>query len=145
MHPGKGLARNGSSSRRSRHRDGLSHSSPAQLVPTTDSFHDYCCKCSALSQNLPHPADGGSSTGQVAIHAALLPGTYKVLLFGRNLPKSGLKSTPEPNIYGNVSTVYDVQTGNYRVTPNFETLFCAGHTIMSDGNVVAAGGDWGLG
>jgi hypothetical protein len=93
----------------------------------------------------PTMQDGRSSTGQVAIHAALLPGTYKVLLFGRNLPKKGLKSDPEPNVYGNVSTVYDVQTGNYRVTPNFETLFCAGHTIMSDGNVVAAGGDWGLG
>jgi hypothetical protein len=101
------------------------------------------CLASNLSN---HPAaDGRSSTGQVAIHAALLPGTYKVLLFGRNLPKSGLKSTPEPNVYGNVSTVYDVQTGNYRVTPNFETLFCAGHTVMSDGNIVAAGGDWGLG
>jgi hypothetical protein len=91
------------------------------------------------------PEDGRSSTGQVAIHSALLPGTYKILLFGRNLPKSGIKSTPEPNVYGNVSTVYDVQTGSYKVTPNFETLFCAGHTVMSDGNVVAAGGDWGLG
>lgn len=61
-----------------------------------------------------HNTDGRSSTGQVAIHAALLPGTYKVLLFGRNLPKSGPKSTAEPNVYGNVSTVYDVQSGNYR-------------------------------
>lgn len=83
-----------------------------------------------FSNCLPHPTprhtqlklllttskhtDGRSSTGQVAIHAALLPGTYKVLLFGRNLPKSGLKSTAEPNVYGNVSTVYDVQSGNYR-------------------------------
>lgn len=66
-------------------------------------------------------------------------------MFGRNLPKKGPKSIAEPNVYGNVSTVFDAQTGNYRVTPNFETLFCAGHTVMSDGNVVAAGGDWGLG
>jgi hypothetical protein len=29
------------------------------------------------------------------------------------------------------------------VTPNYETLFCAGHTIASDGMVVAAGGDMG--
>jgi hypothetical protein len=31
------------------------------------------------------------------------------------------------------------------VTPNYETLFCAGHTIASDGMVVAAGGDMGEG
>jgi hypothetical protein len=29
------------------------------------------------------------------------------------------------------------------VTPNYETLFCAGHTWASDGNLVAAGGDMG--
>jgi hypothetical protein len=59
----------------------------------------------------------------------LLPYSYKVLLFGRNLPKSGPKSQPEPNVGGNVSTVYDVTTGTYVVTPNYETLFCAGHTV----------------
>lgn len=73
--------------------------------------------------------DGRSSTGQVAIHSVLLPYSYKVLLFGRNLPKSGPKSTPEPGVGGNVSTVYDVTSGTYVVTPNYETLFCAGHTV----------------
>lgn len=29
------------------------------------------------------------------------------------------------------------------MTPNYETLFCTGHTVMSDGNVLAAGGDIG--
>lgn len=75
----------------------------------------------------------------------LLPQSYKVLIAGRNLPKSGPKSTPEPNVGGNVSTVYDVAAGTYVVTPNYETLFCTGHSVMSDGMVVAAGGDWGLG
>lgn len=93
----------------------------------------------------PSMPDSRSSTGQVAIHSVLLPYSYKVLLFGRNLPKSGPKSTPEPGVGGNVSTVYDVTSGTYVVTPNYETLFCAGHTTMSDGNVVAAGGDMGFG
>jgi hypothetical protein len=53
--------------------------------------------------------DRHSSTGQVAIHAALIPGTYKIILFGRNLPLSGPKSKPEPGVGGNVSTVYDVK------------------------------------
>lgn len=35
------------------------------------------------------------------------------------------------------------QTGTYTVTPNYETLFCAGHTWTSDGTLVAAGGDMG--
>lgn len=88
-------------------------------------------------------ADQRSSTGQVAIHAALLPESYRIILAGRNLPRFGPKSIPEPRLYGNVSTVYDVKTGNYLVTPNYETLFCTGHTVMSDGNVLAAGGDIG--
>lgn len=88
-------------------------------------------------------AGGRSSTGTTAIHAILIPGTYKILLFGRNLPKYGLKAVAEPSIGGNVSTVYDVKTGRYIVTPNYETLFCASHTVMSDGNIVAAGGDMG--
>ena len=57
----------------------------------------------------PDMPDRRSSTGQVAIHAALIPGTYKIILFGRNLPLSGPKSTPEPGVGGNVSTVYDVK------------------------------------
>ena len=57
----------------------------------------------------PDMPDRHSSTGQVAIHAALIPGTYKIILFGRNLPLSGPKSKPEPNVGGNVSTVYDVK------------------------------------
>jgi hypothetical protein len=65
----------------------------------------------------------------VAIHSVLLPFSYKILLFGRNLPTSGPKSQPEPRVGGNVSTVYDVTSGNYIVTPNYETLFCAGHTV----------------
>lgn len=89
--------------------------------------------------------DGRSSTGQVAIHAVLLPRSYKVLIFGRNLPKSGPKSIPEPRVGGNVSVVFDVSTGDYVVTPNYETLFCAGHTTMPDGQVLAAGGDPGVG
>jgi hypothetical protein len=36
-----------------------------------------------------------------------------------------------------------LQKGTYRVAVNYETLFCAGHTWMSDGNLVAAGGDMG--
>ncbi|KAF8059661.1 CA1 [Scenedesmus sp. PABB004] len=93
----------------------------------------------------PSMPDRRSSTGQVAIHSVLLPGSYRILLFGRNLPKAGPKSTPEPRVGGNVSTVYDVRTGDYVVTPNYETLFCAGHTTLSDGTVVAAGGDMGFG
>jgi hypothetical protein len=38
---------------------------------------------------------------------------------------------------------YPPQTGTYQVTPNYETLFCAGHTWASDGNLIAAGGDMG--
>ena len=30
------------------------------------------------------------------------------------------------------------------MTPNYETLFCAGHTWTSDGTLVAAGGDMGV-
>eukprot|EP00879_Flechtneria_rotunda_P020263 GHRR01021311.1.p1 GENE.GHRR01021311.1~~GHRR01021311.1.p1 ORF type:complete len:215 (+),score=33.30 GHRR01021311.1:423-1067(+) len=93
----------------------------------------------------PSMPDQHSSTGQVAIHAVLLPESYKILIFGRNIPKSGPKSQPEPHVYGNVSTVYDAKAGTYIVTPNAETLFCAGHTITSDGNVVATGGDMGYG
>lgn len=92
----------------------------------------------------PDMPDKRSSTGQVAIHAALIPGTYKIILFGRNLPLSGPKSVPEPGVGGNVSTVYDAKTGTYRVAPNYETLFCAGHTWTSDGTLVAAGGDMGV-
>ncbi|KIZ03620.1 glyoxal or galactose oxidase [Monoraphidium neglectum] len=92
----------------------------------------------------PQMPDKHSSTGQVAIHSVLLPQSYKILVFGRNLPLSGPKSKPEPGVGGNVSTVYDVKTGTYVVTPNYETLFCAGHTIASDGMVVAAGGDMGV-
>lgn len=92
----------------------------------------------------PEMPDRHSSTGQVAIHAALLPGTYKILIFGRNLPLSGPKAKPEPGVGGNVSTVYDVKAGTYKVTPNYETLFCAGHTWTSDGMLVAAGGDMGV-
>ncbi|GBF98436.1 hypothetical protein Rsub_11081 [Raphidocelis subcapitata] len=92
----------------------------------------------------PDMSDKHSSTGQVAIHAALIPGTYKIILFGRNLPLSGPKSNPEPGVGGNVSTVYNVQTGTYQVTPNYETLFCAGHTWSSDGQLIAAGGDMGV-
>ncbi|KAI8472424.1 MAG: hypothetical protein J3K34DRAFT_414131 [Monoraphidium minutum] len=92
----------------------------------------------------PKMPDRHSSTGQVAIHSVLLPQSYKILLFGRNLPLSGPKAKGEPGVGGNVSTVYDVKTGTYKVTPNYETLFCAGHTITSDGTVVAAGGDMGV-
>lgn len=64
-----------------------------------------------------HPCtDRRSSTGQVAIHAALIPGTYKILLFGRNLPLSGPKSVPEPGVGGNVSTVYDVKVWTTAIT-----------------------------
>lgn len=64
----------------------------------------------------PRLPDKRSSTGQVAIHAALIPGTYKIILWGRNLPKSGPKSVPEPGmgepgVGGNVSAVYDVKVG----------------------------------
>jgi hypothetical protein len=47
----------------------------------------------------------------VAIHSVLLPQSYKILVFGRNLPLSGPKSKPEPGVGGNVSTVYDVKVG----------------------------------
>jgi len=88
-----------------------------------------------------------SSTGQVAIHAVLLPGpgSYRILIAGRNLPKQGPKSAPEPNVYGNVSTIYDAKSGTYRVSENYDTLFCTGHTHAADGTIVAAGGDAGRG
>ncbi len=102
------------------------------------------CKCSqCFGAAVCDGADRRSSTGQVAIHAVLLPETYKILLAGRNLPKSGPKSIPERGVGGNVSTVYDVKTGTYVVTPNYETVFCTAHTVMSDGVVVLAGGDMG--
>jgi hypothetical protein len=50
----------------------------------------------------------------VAIHAALIPASYKIILWGRNLPLTGPKSVPEPGIGsngGNVSTVFDVKVG----------------------------------
>jgi hypothetical protein len=79
----------------------------------------------------------------VAIHAFLLPESYKVVIAGRNLPKQGPMSVPEPGVGGNVSTIYDVKTGTYTVAVNYETLFCTAHTHVSDGNIVAAGGDMG--
>jgi hypothetical protein len=93
----------------------------------------------------PDMPDGRSSTGQVAIHAVLLPNSYRILIAGRNLPKSGPKSIPEPQVYGNVSTVYDAKRGTYVVAENYETLFCTGHSHASDGTIVAAGGDAGRG
>eukprot|EP00877_Chromochloris_zofingiensis_P010557 jgi/Chrzof1/5755/Cz16g14190.t1 len=90
-----------------------------------------------------NPKLGRSSTGQVAIHAMLVPSSYKIVIAGRNLPKKGPKSVPEPGVGGNVSTIWDAKTGTYTIAPNVDTLFCTAHTMMSDGNIVAAGGDMG--
>jgi hypothetical protein len=98
----------------------------------------------ALLRN-PEMPGRRSSTGQVAIHSVLIPGTYKILIAGRNLPKNGPKSIPEPQVGGNVSTIYDAKAGTYRVSENYDTLFCTGHTHASDGTIVAAGGDAGRG
>jgi hypothetical protein len=54
----------------------------------------------------------------VAIHAALVPGTYKIILFGRNLPLSGSKSVPEPGVGGNVSTLYDAKVRRIEGRPS---------------------------
>jgi len=51
---------------------------------------------------------------------------------------------PRPNSTHSTRPPQTAQSGTYKVTPNYETLFCAGHTWSSDGNLVAAGGDMGV-
>ncbi|KIZ02371.1 hypothetical protein MNEG_5590 [Monoraphidium neglectum] len=71
--------------------------------------------------------NGLSSTGVVAMHAALIPATDQVLLWSRRLP-NGVAPQPgmSPNGRGEVSSIYDTVTGTYAAqfwTSNFEFSF----------------------
>ncbi|MGH7500075.1 MAG: galactose oxidase-like domain-containing protein [Gemmatimonadales bacterium] len=59
----------------------------------------------------------------VALHVSLLP-NGKVLSFGH-------AGTPQ---------VWDPATGKFTAVPSPAMLFCAGHTILSDGRILVAGG-----
>ena len=83
-----------------------------------------------------------SSTGVVAIHAGLIPGTNTCLIWGREQPdfvppQPGLRSADG---VAEVSTLYDYVSGTYQVKPMRLHPFCSGHSHLSDGTLIAAGG-----
>jgi hypothetical protein len=69
-----------------------------------------------------------------AIHAALLP-TGKVLII------AGSGNSPRNFDAGSFSTLlWDPQTGQSRLIPTPDDMFCGGHTLLPDGNLLVAGG-----
>jgi hypothetical protein len=88
-----------------------------------------------------------SSTGVVAIHTGLIPGTNTCLIWGRSQPPI---VPPEPGLraadgVAEVSTLYDFVSGTYQVKPMRQHPFCSGHNHLSDGTLIAAGGRFGAG
>eukprot|EP00798_Chlamydomonas_sp_ICE-L_P029052 gene29052-32254_t len=86
-----------------------------------------------------NPETGTSSTGIVATHCVLIPGTHKVLLFSRQINTDRFPT--EPGMATSVSSVYDPYAGTYVPMPMPENPFCAGHTHLRDGTIIVAGGD----
>ncbi|KAJ3307884.1 hypothetical protein HDU76_004293, partial [Blyttiomyces sp. JEL0837] len=91
-------------------------------------------------------------TGAVGIHAILTSGgsAGKVLFFER----PHFKSNPFVPIvnpltvvaggnhpYGEVASVYDLATNTFTPIQANDNPFCAGHTLLSNGHVLIAGGD----
>ncbi|KAI8465624.1 MAG: hypothetical protein J3K34DRAFT_525211 [Monoraphidium minutum] len=95
--------------------------------------------------------DSTSNTGIVGMHAALVPRSDKaplvprsdkVVLWARRLPE-GVAYPPgmSPDGVGEVSSVYDTNTGVYTVAPMRLAPFCTGQSHAADGTIIAAGGD----
>ncbi|GBF91509.1 glyoxal or galactose oxidase [Raphidocelis subcapitata] len=93
-----------------------------------------------LFQQIINPDLGRSSTGSLAIHAAMVPTTTKILVWGRIQPayEPGMYTGTTPE----VSSVYDYAAGTYVKAPMRTAPFCSGHSHTSDGTIVVAGGDW---
>lgn len=92
-------------------------------------------------EQIPNPQLGGrSSTGSLAIHAALVPTTTKLLVWGRQQPtyEPGMTTDGTPE----VASLYDWRAGTYVKAPMRLAPFCSGHSHLSDGAIVAGGGDW---
>ncbi|MDQ3905950.1 MAG: DUF1929 domain-containing protein [Actinomycetota bacterium] len=69
-----------------------------------------------------------------AIHAALLP-TGKVLII------AGSGNSPLNFAAGSFKTMlWDPQTDQFQLIPTPDDFFCAGHTLLPDGNLLVAGG-----
>ncbi|MBM3734254.1 MAG: DUF1929 domain-containing protein [Acidobacteria bacterium] len=89
---------------------------------------------------------GGDNAAEIlAVHAALLR-TGKIVYFG------GDQHTSSLNVSGDVdhTRVYDCKTGAITTVtglPGNADLFCAGHALLEDGRLLAAGGtrNWGGG
>jgi hypothetical protein len=69
-----------------------------------------------------------------AIHAAVLP-TGKILLIAGSGNKEDMFAAGTFK-----SLVYDPATGQSRVIPTPDDMFCAGHTFLASGNLLIAGG-----
>eukprot|EP00798_Chlamydomonas_sp_ICE-L_P026251 gene26251-17351_t len=86
-----------------------------------------------------NPETGNSSTGIVATHCVLIPGTHKVLLFSRQINIDRFPT--QPGMANSVSSVYDPYAGTYVPTPMPEHPFCAGHSHLRDGTIIVTGGE----
>ncbi len=90
-----------------------------------------------------NPQRGRSSTGVIAIHAALMPRTDSVHVVSRPLAR---RFSYEPGIIvasdgaGELSTLYHTNNGTYTVKPIREAPFCMGAVFLSDGTLFTAGG-----
>lgn len=81
---------------------------------------------------------GFSSTGISATHAVWAPRTSRVLVFSRVQDPA----VPyQPRMAGNLSAVFDTETGEYEPVYSDSPMFCAGHSHISDGRIVVMGGD----
>ena len=87
--------------------------------------------------------NGQSNTGIVAMHATLVPGGDKVLVWARRLPDG--VAYPEgmsPNGQGEVGALFDTATGTYTVAPMRPAPFCTGERRRGMG-VTAGEGEGG--
>jgi hypothetical protein len=88
---------------------------------------------------------GRSSTGVVAINAALMPESSEMLIWSR-VHMDGSRDNYEPGVISSdgapeVTAIFNPTTGEYTVKRMRLTPFCSGNNHMADGRVLAAGGD----
>ena len=63
------------------------------------------------------------------------------VLFASRPVANGYEPGMTTNGKGQVSSLYNTNTGTYVVQPVFSSPFCMGHTHLADGTIITAGGD----